>query len=95
MQDYLQWSSMFRVVGKQLVSQPKQLLDMTLFMRSATAGTMFASNFAQLALYDTLFRVTKVVAPVHERLLPPRLLYRWRRLVEAFEYGSANDYAEG
>ena len=67
---------------------------MTLFMRSPEAGAMFASNFMMLFVYDLLYRLAGIVAPAHEALLPAKLLYRWHRLVEAFEYGSANDYKE-
>lgn len=81
MQDFLQWGALSKIVFAQLVNQPGKLVEMTLFMRSAVAGQMFASNMAMLFVYDILFRISRAVSPIHEKLLPPKLLYRWRRLV--------------
>ena len=58
-----------------------KLVQMTRFMASPKAGTMFASNFLGLFWYDLLYRLATFVAPVHEAVLPPALLYRWHRLV--------------
>lgn len=56
---------------------------MTVFMRSAKAGQMFATEFVLLGLYAALFRLARLVNPAHEWLLQPfpGLLYRWQRLV--------------
>lgn len=83
LQDFLQWGALSRIVGRQVLTQPGALVRMTLFMRSPVAGQMLAANMAMLLAYDVLFRVARAVAPVHERLLPPKLLYRWRRLVSS------------
>ena len=85
-QDFLQWSSLSRIVFDQLVTEPGTILNMTFFMRSPQAGQMFASNFAMLFLYDLLFRLTRLGAPFHEAILPPVLLYKWRRLVSFDPY---------
>ena len=83
MQDYLQFGSLARIVGGQLATRPGDIMDMTLFMRSAAAGRMFASEFVLLGLYAALYRVALAVDPAHRWLLRPfpGLLYRWRRLV--------------
>ena len=83
LQDFLQWGSLSRIVGRQLV---------TIFMRSPEAGKMFASNLALLFLYDLMCKLTKLGRPFHQAILPSRLKYRWNRLEEQFRYGSANDY---
>lgn len=82
-QDFLQWSSLSRIVFDQVLTQPRTLLNMTLFMRSPKAGQMFASNFVLLFIYDLLSRMTKLGSTFHEAILSPKLLYRWRRLVSS------------
>jgi len=94
MQDFLQWGSLSRIVGRQLLTQPGQLLKMTIFMRSPEAGKMFASNLALLFLYDLFYKLTRLGRPFHEAILSPRLMYRWNRLEEQFQFGSANDYRD-
>ena len=81
LQDFLQWSSLSRIVLDQILTQPRMLVDMTLFMRSPQAGTMFASNFVLLFIYDLLCKMTRLGSSFHEAILPPKLLYQWRRLV--------------
>lgn len=83
MQDYLQAGLLSKVVGGQIVNEPKQLLRMTLFMRSATAGSMFVSSYMGIQAYNLLFQLAKLMSPAHEALLEPfpGLLYRWRCLV--------------
>ena len=82
-QDYLQFGSLARIVGGQLVTRPGDILAMTLFMRSAKAGQMFASEFMLLGLYAAMFRVARLVGPAHNWLLHPfpALLFRWQCLV--------------
>ena len=82
-QDYLQFGSLARIVGGQLVRRPQDILAMTLFMRSPKAGQMFASEFALLGIYAALYRLAQLVDPLHRLLLrpAPALLYRWQRLV--------------
>ena len=83
LQDYLQAGTLSRIVGGQIVNEPGKLAGMTLFMRSAKAGQMFAGSFLGIVWYDFLFRLAGAVAPAHELLLKPfpGLLFRWRCLV--------------
>ena len=83
LQDYLQAGTLSRIVGGQIASEPGKLARMTLFMRSAKAGSMFAGSFLGILWYDILFRLAGSVAPAHEALLRPfpGLLFRWRCLV--------------
>jgi len=74
------------------MTQPGQLLKMTIFMRSPQAGKMFASNLALLFVYELLYRLTKLGRPFHKAILSPSLMYKWNRLEEQFQFGSANDY---
>lgn len=92
MQDFLQWGSLSQIVGRQLVTQPGQLLKMTIFMRSPEAGRMFASNLVLLCLYDLMYRLTRLGRPFHQAILSPGLMFKWNRLEEQFQFGSANDY---
>ncbi|KAK9844003.1 hypothetical protein WJX81_001672 [Elliptochloris bilobata] len=94
MQDYLQWSLLARIVAKQIASSPGKLLRMTLFLRSPAAGAAFVGNFFGIMVYDALYRLAGLVGPAHHFLLKPfpALLFRWDCLVDAFKYGSANDY---
>lgn len=82
-QDYLQFNGMARIVGGQLLTRPGDILAMTLFMRSAKAGQLFASEFALLGLYTALHQLAQIMDPVHAWLLRPfpALLFRWQRLV--------------
>ena len=83
LQDYLQAGTLSRIVGGQIASEPGKLARMTLFMRSAQAGSMFAGSFLGILWYDFLYRLSGSVAPAHEALLRPfpGLLFRWRCLV--------------
>jgi hypothetical protein len=85
LQDYLQAGTLSKIVGAQITREPGKLARMTIFMRSATAGSMFARSFAGIVWYDFLFRLARVVSPAHEALLRPfpGLLLRWRCLVRA------------
>ena len=93
MQDYMQASSLMRIVGTQLVKSPSLIVNMTKFMQSPKAGALFAKSFAGILWYDMMFKLTKFIDPMPRGLFrsKPKLLWRWDRLVEAFEYGSAND----
>lgn len=84
-QDYLQFGSLARIVGGQLARRPQDIVAMTIFMRSAKAGQMFASQFALLGVYAALHRLSQLVGPAHCWLLQPfpGLLFRWKRLVSA------------
>ena len=83
LQDYLQAGTLSRIVGGQIVNEPGKLAGMTVFMRSAKAGQMFAGSFLGIVWYDLLYRLAGAVAPVHEAVLKPfpGLLFRWRCLV--------------
>ena len=93
MQDYMQASSLTRIVGTQLIKSPGLLVGMTKFMQSPKAGALFAKSYTGILWYDMMFHVCKFVDPLPRRLLQfrPRMLWRWDRLLEAFEFGSAND----
>ena len=93
MQDYMQASSLMRIVGTQMVKSPGLLVGMTKFMQSPKAGALFAKSFTGILWYDMMFNACKLVDPVPRRLFKsrPQMLWRWNRLCEAFEYGSAND----
>ncbi|KAL3150418.1 hypothetical protein ABBQ32_000255 [Trebouxia sp. C0010 RCD-2024] len=93
MQDYMQANSLLRIVGTQLIKSPGLLVGMTNFMQSPKAGALFATSFSGILWYDLMFKVCKYVDPLPRRLLKsrPKMLWRWDRMCEAFEYGSAND----
>jgi len=41
---------------------------------------------------ELLYRLTKLGRPFHKAILSPSLMYKWNRLEEQFQFGSANDY---
>ncbi|KAK9856812.1 hypothetical protein WJX84_011164 [Apatococcus fuscideae] len=93
MEDRLQWGTLSRLIAWQLLHAPGSIIQMTLFMKSPKAGSMFASNILALGMYTFLLRLSKLMAPSHEFLLQnsPGLLYRWHCWEAAFKYGSAQD----
>jgi hypothetical protein len=66
-----------------------------LFLGDSRSGPRLLSGLTGLATYTALHAASALTGPFHEALLvgQPRLLFRWRRAVEAWRYGSGADWA--
>ena len=64
------------------MTQPSQMLRMTIFMRSAGVGKMFASNLVLKLVYNLMYKFTRLERPFHQAILSPGLMYMWNRLEE-------------
>ena len=94
MQDVMQAGTLGRIVGKQLVNAPGKLIKMNQFMQSPQAGAMLAKSFAGLVAYDAMYKLGSALDPVVSGQLKnnPKALWSWKRQLEAWKFGSANDY---
>ena len=71
-----------------------QLLSYSQFLGDTTSGPRLIKAMAGLAAYTLLHSTSAVTGPLHELLLArnPLLLYRWHRYMDAWQYGSGQDY---
>ncbi|KAK3236755.1 hypothetical protein CYMTET_53122 [Cymbomonas tetramitiformis] len=91
LQDVVQWTPLARTLLGMMVSAP-QLLPSILLSVGALPIADWLRHFIALGAYDLLFRAAQPFEGAVEGIADDSERFKWKRRLEAWKYGSGNDY---
>lgn len=91
LQDVVQWRPLAVTLAKQMVAEPG-FIPQILRHVGVVPILDWTRHFLNLGLYTLLYKLFKPLEGSIAGQLSPALEFRWRRTLEAWEYGSGMDY---
>jgi len=91
LQDVVQFGPLAQAMAGMTVTRP--LLVPRIIASTGVLPVLdWTRHFIALGMYDVLFKISNPLKPLVEKIPDKSERFYWKRLLEAWEYGSGNDY---
>jgi lycopene cyclase CruP len=91
LQDVVKFSALSRTLFQTSIAHPQVVLPIVSQVGIDTLAHWLV-NYVKLGGYSGLYPLARSLTPIRS-YLPPQQQYRWRQLMEAWKYGSGQDYS--